>query len=95
MFRTRLLFLSILVLLCSLLTAQEFRATVSGHVYDASSAAVPNVKVQATNVDTNETTTATTDSSGTYSIPFLRPGNYKLTATAPGFKQSVRENLTL
>ncbi len=95
MFRTKLLFLSILILLCSLLTAQEFRATVSGHVYDSTGASVPNVKLQAINVDTNETATATTDSSGSYSIPFLRPGIYKLTASAAGFKQFIRENLTL
>ncbi|PYR65632.1 MAG: TonB-dependent receptor, partial [Acidobacteria bacterium] len=83
------------VVLCSVLAAQEFRATISGHVFDASGAAVPNVKIQAVNVDTNETTTATTDTSGAYSIPFLRPGNYKLTAAAAGFKQFLRENITL
>ena len=83
------------VVLCSVLAAQEFRATISGHVFDASGAAVPNVKIQAVNVDTNETTTATTDTSGAYSIPFLRPGDYKLTAAAAGFKQFLRENITL
>ena len=87
--------LSVLFLVCTALTAQEFRATISGHVVDASGAAVPNVVVQAINVGTNETTTATTDSAGSYSIPFLRPGSYKLTASAPGFKQFTRENITL
>jgi hypothetical protein len=89
----KLLFL--FVLLCLMLPAQEFRATISGHVYDASGAAVPNVKVQAINIATNETTTATTSASGAYSIPFLRPGNYKVTATAQGFKQYVRDNIVL
>lgn len=91
--------LSILVLaaliLPGLLLAQEFRATISGHVFDASRAAVPNAKVQAVNVATNETTTATTDTSGAYTIPILRPGNYTVTATASGFKQYVRENIVL
>jgi len=83
------------LILPGLLLAQEFRATISGHVFDASRAAVPNAKVQAVNVATNETTTATTDTSGAYTIPILRPGNYTVTATASGFKQYVRENIVL
>jgi hypothetical protein len=83
------------VLCAGLLSAQEFRATISGYVYDASGAAVPNAKLEATNVATNETASATSDTSGAYTIPFLRPGNYKITASAAGFKQGVRENLVL
>jgi hypothetical protein len=64
-----------LCLLGSLGLAQEFRATISGHVFDASGAAVPNAKIQAVNEATNETATATSDTSGSYTIPFLRPGN--------------------
>lgn len=88
------LLLCLIVLACTL-SAQEFRATISGHVYDASGAGVPAAKVQVTNVDTNETTTATPDASGSYAIPFLRPGNYKLVATAAGFKQYVRDSISL
>src|SRR5947209_8735985 len=79
--------MSLLCLCASLAPAQEFRSTISGHVTDASGSAVPNAKVQAVNVDNNETTTANTDNSGAYTVPFLRPGNYRLTATAAGFKQ--------
>lgn len=82
-------------LLGYLAAAQEFRATISGHVLDVSGAAVPNAKIQAINSATNETTTASSDATGSYSIPFLRPGNYKLTATVPGFKQYIRENIVL
>jgi len=75
--------------------AQEFRATLSGRVFDRTGAAVPSAKVEATNVATNESTTATTDVSGTYTIPFLRPGPYKLTVTAAGLKTFSRENIVL
>ena len=75
--------------------AQDFRATLSGHVFDSSGGAVPNVKIQVTNSDNNEVTTATSDNSGSYSIPLLRPGDYKLTASTPGFKQFVRDHITL
>ncbi len=75
--------------------AQEFRATISGHVYDSSGGIVAGAKVQVVNASNNETTNATTDASGTYSLPFLRPGVYKMAVTAPGFKQHNRENVTI
>jgi Carboxypeptidase regulatory-like domain len=88
----------LLPLICLLATpaiTQEFRSTISGHVTDASGAAVPNAKINAVNIDNNEITTATTDNAGAYAIPFLRPGNYKLTAAAAGFKQYTEAGLTL
>ncbi len=75
--------------------AQEFRGTISGHVFDSSGAGVPNATIQAINVATNETTTATSTAAGTYTVPLLRPGQYKITVTAQGFKQFVRENLVV
>ena len=79
----------------AVLQAQEFRATISGYVYDSSGAAVPNAKVEAVSVANNATTSTTADSSGAYTIPFLTPGNYKLTASATGFKQSIRDDVIL
>src|SRR5262245_8532538 len=84
-----------LALLCTVAGAQEFRTTISGHVFDSSGAAVPGAKVSAISADTNETSVATTDNSGNYSIPLLRPGVYKVTATAAGFKQFVRDKVIL
>ncbi|MDX2268177.1 MAG: TonB-dependent receptor [Bryobacter sp.] len=82
--------------LCSAaLSAQEFRATITGRALDSSGAVVPNVTVRAINVASNETSTAVTDSSGVYTIPFLRPGQYTLTATSDGFKTFNRTNITL
>lgn len=74
---------------------QEFRATITGRALDSSGSAVPNVTVKAINTASNETSTATTDASGVYTIPFLRPGQYNLTATANGFKTFTRSNITL
>lgn len=58
---------------------------------DSSGASVPGTKVQVVNVSTNETATAVTDAGGNYSIPFLRPGAYKLSVSATGFKQYQRD----
>jgi hypothetical protein len=82
------------ILVCSL-AAQEFRATVTGHVTDPSGSAVPKVTVQITNTGTNEVTPGVTTGLGVYSLPFLRPGAYKLTAESPGFKKYVRDGIVL
>ncbi len=87
--------LSTLLLLCGVLSAQEFRATISGHVLDSSGGAVPNAKIQVTSTATNEVTAVSSDSSGAYTVPLLRPGMYKLTAAAEGFKQYVKDNIEL
>jgi hypothetical protein len=91
----KLTLLSLFLLLCAAVSAQEFRSTISGHVLDSSGAAVPGTKIQVSNTGTNEVTTATSDNSGSYTIPLLRPGDYKLTATAQGFKQFIRDHVTL
>ncbi|HTS63362.1 MAG TPA: TonB-dependent receptor [Candidatus Acidoferrales bacterium] len=93
--RAVVLSLSALCLLAGVVLAQEFRATVSGHVFDASNAAVPGVKITMVNRDTQESTSATADSAGAYTIPLLRPGTYTLTATAAGFKTYIRDNVVL
>lgn len=88
--------LALLCVLCfGIASAQEFRATISGKVFDSSGAAVPGAKITTVNVANNETSSGVTDGSGSYTIPFLRPGSYKLSVTAQGFKQYNRENLTL
>ncbi|MBM3728618.1 MAG: hypothetical protein FJW40_24735 [Acidobacteria bacterium] len=77
------------------LSAQEFRATISGRILDSSGGAVSNAKITATNTANNEVSNGTADASGAYAIPFLRPGSYKISVSAPGFKQANRENVTL
>lgn len=78
-------------LLCFVLNAQEFRATIAGHVLDSSGASVPSARVQAVNTATKESATAVTDAAGGYSIPFLRPGAYQISISATGFKQNQRD----
>src|SRR5688572_8795719 len=93
--RTSIFVALVLSLLPCLATAQEFRATITGVVTDQSGAAVPNATVIARSVDTNEDHRTTSGGQGNYTLPLLRPGNYVLSAEAPGFKRFSRENLTL
>jgi hypothetical protein len=75
--------------------AQEFRATVKGHVVDQSRSALPGATVSVRNAETNEAATATTNGEGNYTIPFLRPGLYTLTVELSGFQKYLRSGLRL
>jgi hypothetical protein len=76
-------------------TAQEFRGTISGTVADPNGAVIPGATVAVKNVETNITSSVTTNDSGGYSVPFLLPGKYDVTVTNEGFKTSVRENVAV
>ncbi|MBA2354688.1 MAG: carboxypeptidase regulatory-like domain-containing protein, partial [Acidobacteria bacterium] len=75
--------------------AQEFRATVTGRIADASELAVPGATVTITNTQTAEVTSVATSDDGAYSVPFLRPGVYTLRAELAGFKTYLQEKLEL
>jgi hypothetical protein len=75
--------------------AQETRGTINGHVLDEQGGAMPGVSVTVTNVDTNVSTTLTTNSTGYYQAQLLLPGNYRVSAELQGFKTSVRSGIIL
>jgi hypothetical protein len=75
--------------------AQENRATIIGTVTDAQGGVIPNATIKATNIETNSTTTSTSNESGLYSLPFLPVGKYRISITAAGMKTSVRDNIEL
>src|SRR5690349_10739434 len=88
---------SLAVLLASSagLFAQDFRATVTGQVTDATGAAIPDAKVRAIQRSTNQATEVATDKGGYYTLPFLQPNIYDIEVTATGFQKLRRENVTL
>lgn len=67
----------------------------SGTVTDTSGAVVVNAQVSATNIATSFETQTVTNAEGLYRIPFLRPGDYRVRITAPGFKTFVHEKVDL
>lgn len=75
--------------------AQETRATVNGRIQDNSGAAIPNANVTAHNAATGEATSAKSGGDGNYTIPFLQPGSYSITADSAGFKTADQENVVL
>jgi hypothetical protein len=75
--------------------AQEFRSTVSGRVVDPTGSAIANAKVLAVEKNTGAKFETNSGAAGEYSLPFLPPGPYTLTAEAPGFKRFVQEGLNV
>jgi hypothetical protein len=75
--------------------AQVASAELSGSVIDSSGAVVPNATVTATNVETSIAHTVPSGKSGDYVIPSLPPGNYTLTAEAPGFSKLEQTGIVL
>ena len=83
----------LLILLGSVSFAQE--ATILGTITDPSGAAVPNVQITITNVETGITATVNGSSDGQYVAADLRIGHYNVRAAATGFKTGEEKNVTL
>jgi Carboxypeptidase regulatory-like domain len=75
--------------------AQEFRSTVTGRVIDAQQSVVPSVKVVCMNAETGVKYETVSGAYGAYTIPFLPPGKYALSASATGFKAYERKSIRL
>ena len=91
-----LLRLCVLVIVCAIAAAAQIgTATITGRVTDPSGAVIPGVEVVVVNVETNFQFTAKTNSEGLYRVQSLQPGPYRLTFQASGFKQLVRQDITL
>ena len=74
---------------------QADQGTITGVVLDTSGGVVANAKVTLTNRDTDLVLQTATDSSGVYVFTPVKIGNYKVSATAPGFATTTQENLHL
>lgn len=83
------------ILIPALIMAQVYSSSLTGVVTDPSGAAIPAVEVKLTDVNKGYDYTSQTDESGRYLLRSLPPGTYRLTATASGFKASVREGIIL
>lgn len=69
-------------------------ATLGGRVADANGATMPGAVVTATNVETNQSKTSTTDDEGRYRFSYLPVGDYELKVEKSGFATLTRQ-LTL
>src|SRR6266516_4797871 len=79
---------------CASLRAQA-TAQISGAVRDQSGAVLPGVEVTATQTDTGIVRTAVTNETGSYVLPNLAVGPFRLEAALPGFRTFVQTGIVL
>src|SRR5438045_5098450 len=77
------------------IVAQTNKGTIVGTVRDPNDAVVPSAKVTVTNTANGVAQEATSSEDGTYTVPNLQPGKYRVTIDAQGFQQVVFEDVIL
>jgi len=77
----------------STVSAQTIYGSLSGTVYDASGAVIPNAGVVIRSLETGLTRQTTSDETGFWRMPSLPRGEYSLEVTAKGFEKLVRAPL--
>src|SRR3954452_8451410 len=78
---------------CAPGSAQESRGTITGRVIDSSGAVIPGADVRAVNTQTGTIATAKANDAGSYTVPYLVPGTYDLSADFAGFKKTERPGI--
>src|SRR5437867_2997319 len=79
--------------LASLSWAQEFRGSLSGRIIDQQQSAISHAKVLVMHNDTGAKTQTIAGVDGSFTLPYLPPGPYTVTAEANGFKRYVNSNI--
>jgi outer membrane receptor protein involved in Fe transport len=80
-----------LLLFVPAVSGQTSKGFVVGNITDPNGASVPNATVKATNSATGVARDTTVQDDGSYRFDAIDPGNYKIEATAPGFKTGIRD----
>jgi hypothetical protein len=74
-------------------SAQEARGAIQGRVVDSSGGAVPGATVEILNVATGVATPTTTNAEGSYRVPFLIPGTYRVTVSLEGLSKFISDRI--
>jgi hypothetical protein len=75
--------------------AQKDTATLEGLVADATGAVLPNAEIVAVQTETNSTYRVHSNGAGEWTISPVRTGNYTITISAPGFRQTAFQAVNL
>jgi hypothetical protein len=95
MARTFLAVLLFSLILSPFVSGQTVVSQITGTVRDPSGAVLPGVEVKVTNSDTTAARTVITNETGSYVVPNLPVGPYKLEASLPGFSTYVQSGIVL
>src|SRR5215471_20482644 len=86
--------LALCLLICDTAWPQA-TAQINGTIKDQTGAVLPGVEVVVTQTDTNINRTTVTDETGSFALPNLATGPYKLEASLPGFRGYVQTGIVL
>jgi hypothetical protein len=84
-----------LILFCTVATAQTATGQFNGHVYDPTGAALAGSMVKVQDPTSGWTRTVRSNGEGLYELPLVPPGNYQITVTQAGFQTAVSPVLKL
>jgi outer membrane receptor protein involved in Fe transport len=84
-----------LMLCASIGIAQTTTATIVGDITDPQGGAIAGATITVKSSATGVSRQVVTSDLGTYRVFPLNPGTYSVSATSPGFKTKVQENVTL
>ena len=77
------------------LYSQSTYATITGAVTDSTGAVLPNVEIEGAESGSGYKYASKSNDSGTYTLPQLREGTYRITAKAPGLADFAVEGIAL
>src|SRR6266705_276619 len=80
---------------CGTVRGQGATAQISGTVTDKSGAVLPGVEITATQTETNVNRNAVSNETGSYVLPNLPLGPYRLGAVLPGFRTFAQTGIVL
>jgi hypothetical protein len=93
--RVPVLWLLVLSLGVSPLSAQSTTGTIQGVITDNQDAVIPGATVTLRHVETNTARTLVTEANGSYRFLNMPVGDYELVVELPGFSKYVRSGITL
>ncbi len=68
---------------------------VSGTVVDPSKSPLSGATISLTNIGTGQKRQASTTEAGTFSVPFVQPGEYEINVSMTGFKNAIRKGVNV
>lgn len=86
---------TVVILFCSFVSAQNAVGTIQGRVTDPTGAAVPAAKVIVENQSTGTRQTLSSNAEGFFVNPYMLPGSYRVTVEKTGFSKNVTNDIVV
>ena len=91
----RAIVFAVMITITFALHAQSTTGTIFGTVTDATGAAIPGATITLTETRTNVAQNSVADARGEFTYAIVNPGEYKVSASSPGFKTTTQTGIAL